>query len=356
MINYAGANVLVTGGLGFIGSNLSNRLVELGASVTVVDPILEGCGGNRFNVAPAAPSVEIIEADIGEPHQFRDALSRADVIFNLAGEISHIHSMQFPDRDLKVNTVSQLHFLLACRDLPRRPRIVYASTRQVYGAPKYLPVDESHPVQPVDFNGVHKFAATSYHLMLTRAGMLDAAVVRLTNVYGPRMALDVVCQGFLSTFLRRMVLKQTIEIFGDGNQLRDPMYVDDAVEIFLKLGLKRDLRARCFNAGGAEVHSIGSIARIASRIAGCPDPIFRPFPADRKPIDIGSYRTDSRRAQDELGWRPMVGLGPGLVRTLEYYRQNLTKYLNLDNPEPACRMPEHSGVLRQLQYVKVGSS
>ena len=267
-MSYSGLRTVVTGGLGFIGSNLAIRLAELGAEVTIIDPLLEGCGGNVYNIAPVAQKVHVIEADISDTHVFRHDLRKADVIFNLAGEISHIHSMQFPERDLQVNTIAQLRFVLACRQEAPSARIVYAGTRQVYGAPIYLPVDEEHPVNPIDFNGVHKYAATQYHLMLTHAGVLDAAVIRLTNVYGPRMALDVACQGFLSTFIRRMVLKQTIEVFGDGAQLRDPMYVDDAVDVFLALGLKRNLESRTFNAGGPEVHSLSSIAEIAARLAG----------------------------------------------------------------------------------------
>ena len=351
-MNYSGIKTIVTGGLGFIGSNLAIRLCELGADVTVIDPLLEGCGGNPYNIAPVAKQVRVIEADISDTKIFRHELRKADVIFNLAGEISHIHSMQFPERDLQVNTIAQLRFVLACQQEARSARVVYAGTRQVYGAPKYLPVDEEHPVNPIDFNGVHKYAATQYHLMLTHAGMLDAAVVRLTNVYGPRMALDVVCQGFLSTFIRRMVLKQTIEIFGDGTQTRDPLYVDDAVDVFLALGLKRDLEHRTFNAGGPEVHSLADIAKIASRLAGCGDPVMRPFPPDRKPIDIGSYRTDDTRARQQLGWVPRVGLEEGLTRTLEYYRNELPHYLAAGESDPACRMPEHSGSKRRLQYVQ----
>ena len=351
-MSYSGLKTVITGGLGFIGSNLAIRLVELGAEVTIIDCVLDGCGGNIYNIAPVERDVRVIEADIAETHLFADELRKADVIFNLAGEISHIHSMQFPERDLQVNTVAQLRFVLACRQEARSARIVYAGTRQVYGAPQYLPVDENHPVNPIDFNGVHKYAATQYHLMLTRAGLLDAAVVRLTNVYGPRMALDVVCQGFLSTFIRRMVLKQTIEIFGDGTQLRDPLYVADAVNVFLALGLARNLRWRTFNAGGPEVYSLASIAHTASRIAGCPEPVVRPFPADRKPIDIGSYYTDYRRAREELGWTPRVELAEGLDRTLRYYNAELPRYLPSGQTDPPCRMPEHGGPKRRLRYVQ----
>lgn len=352
-MRYSGLKTVVTGGLGFIGSNLAIRLVDLGAEVTIIDPLLEGCGANLWNIAPIRDSATLIEADISEAQRFSSELRRADVIFNLAGEISHIHSMQFPERDLQVNTVAQLRFVLACQQYAPSARIVYAGTRQVYGAPQYLPVDENHPVNPIDFNGVHKYAATQYHLMLTHAGLLDAAVVRLTNVYGPRMALDVACQGFLSTFIRRMVLKQTIEIFGDGTQLRDPMYVDDAVDVFLALGIEPGLQHRTYNAGGPEAVSIASIARTASSLAGCGEPVFRAFPADRKPIDIGSYSTNDRRARKELGWTPQIGLEEGLKKTLLYYQSALEHYLPPGHSDdPPCRMPEHDGTRRHLRYVQ----
>jgi UDP-glucose 4-epimerase len=354
MSNYRGANVIVTGGLGFIGSNLVIRLVNEGANVTVVDPLLAGCGGNMWNVAPVAGALRILDCDIAEAAHFRDDIKRAKVIFNLAGEISHIHSMQFPERDLQVNTLSQLRFLLECKQTHPGIRIVYAGTRQVYGTPKYLPVDEGHPIHPVDFNGVHKYAATMYHTMLSRTHDLDAVVIRMTNVFGPRMALDVTCQGFLSTFLRNILLKQQLEIFGDGRQLRDPMYVDDAVEAFLLAGLVRRPSARTYNVGGPAALSVAQIAATASRIGGCPDPVFKPFPPDRKPIDIGSYRTDSRRIHRDLGWSPAVDFEEGLRRTLDFYEAELSHYINPADPTATCRMPEHSGAPHRLAYVKVG--
>lgn len=234
---YRDLRVLITGGLGFIGSNLAIRLVELGARVTIVDPQVAGCGGNPYNIAPVRERVEVIPHDIGDAGQFAGAIREAKVIFNLAGEISHIHSMEFPERDLLINAVSQLRFLQACARHNPGVRVVYAGTRQVYGKPDYLPMDERHPLRPVDFNGVHKYAANMYHSMLSRMGLLDGIVLRLTNVYGPRMSLSIPCQGFLSTFLRLVLTGKGLVVFGDGKQLRDPMFVDDAVKAFLLAGL-----------------------------------------------------------------------------------------------------------------------
>lgn len=338
-MNFQGRRAIVTGGLGFIGSNLAIRLVEAGAEVIIIDPVIQGCGGNEFNVAPLAGRVDILPYSIGETARLRTALQSCDVIFNLAGEISHIHSMVLPERDLQLNTLDQLRFVQACAEHAPRRRIIYAGTRQVYGVPEYLPVDERHPVNPVDFNGVHKYAATQYHLMLSRTGQIDAAVLRLTNVYGPRMALDVPCQGFLSTYLRRALTGQTLEIYGDGRQLRDPVFVDDVVEAMLRVASEPVLKQRAYNVGGPEALPLGRIAALTAAAAGAPAPVFREFPAERKGIDIGSYYTDSTLMREHFGWRPEVQYEEGIARTLAYYREHLGRYLEPDNPNPACRLP-----------------
>jgi UDP-glucose 4-epimerase len=352
-MRYRGKRVLVTGGLGFIGSTLSIRLAEEGAEVTIVDSSVPGCGANLFNIAPVRGRVRLITADIAEPEVFREDIAGSDVIFNLAGEISHIHSMQFPERDLQINTVAQLRFLMECAHFAPGVRVVYASTRQIYGIPDYLPIDERHPIQPVDFNGVHKYAASMYHQMLSRSGQIDAVVLRLTNVYGPRMALDVPCQGFLSTFLRRLILGQAIEVYGDGRQLRDPMFVDDAVEAFLLSGVVDTVPSRSYNVGGPQALSVKEIADTAASAAGGCEVRHLPFPDEIKSIDIGSYTTDSTRIHEELGWRPQVRFEDGIATALEYYRHHLTKYLDPNHPEPACKMPEHSGALWRLMYAEV---
>ncbi len=351
-MDYRDRKVLVTGGLGFIGSNLAIRLVELGARVTIVDSSRPGCGANPYNIAPVADQVTLIPLDIAEAQQFREELRSCEVVFNLAGEVSHIHSMDVPERDLEINTVSQLRFLEVLRRQAPRVRIVYASTRQVYGIPRYLPVDESHPIEPVDFNGVHKWASTMYHLMLSRIGYLDAAILRLTNVYGPRMALNIPCQGFLSTFLRRMILNESLEIFGNGSQIRDPVYVDDVVEAFLAAGAAPTLPSRTHNVGGPEALSIACIAEKAARAAGGLRIVYRPFPKEQKEIDIGSYQSDCTRIERELGWKAQVRLEEGLARTLSFYKKNLAHYLDPVHPN-ACRMPEHAGKRRRLALVFV---
>ena len=324
---YNGVPVLVTGGLGFIGGNLVVRLAQAGALVTVVDPAIPGCGANPFNLEPVRDGIRLISQDIGDAAQFRDALAEARVVFNLAGEISHINSMQAPERDLRMNTLAQLRFLLELKSARRGVRVVYASTRQLYGIPDYLPVDERHPIRPIDFNGIHKAAGCMYHMMLSRTGDLDAVMLRLTNVYGPRMALNLPAQGFLGSFLRRALTGQPLEVFGDGQQMRDPVYVDDVVDAFLMAGERPALPSRTYNVGGPASLSLREIAATTARVAGGLELIHRPFPAAIKPIDIGSYETDSSLIARELGWRSHVTFAEGVERTLAYYRPVLGNYL-----------------------------
>jgi len=348
-LDYNKKTVLVTGGLGFIGSNLAIRLVELGARVIVVDSSRPGCGANPYNLAPVADRIELIARDIGEAEKFREVLAQCDVVFNLAGEVSHIHSMMAPERDLEINAAAQLRFLEVLRRERPGVRVVYAGTRQVYGVPRYLPVDENHPVEPVDYNGVHKYAASLYHLMLSRMGALDAVVLRLTNVYGPRMALQIPCQGVLSTFLRRALLGQDLEVYDGGEQLRDPVYADDVVDAFLRAGAATGLPARTYNVAGPEALSLRWIAEIIAEAAGV-QVVTQPFPAERKRIDIGSYVGDSQKIRRDLGWVPRVRFAEGIRASLAWYREHLSHYLEAGGP-PSCAMPEHQGRKRKLALV-----
>jgi len=352
-MSYRNTPVLITGGVGFIGSNLAIRLVELGARVTIVDPIIPGCGGNPHNIAPIRDQVEWIQRDIADGDDLASAIRQAKIVFNLAGEISHIHSMEFPERDLLINTVAQLRFLQACARYNPGVRVVYAGTRQVYGKPDYLPMNEAHPVRPVDFNGVHKYAANMYHAMLSRSGHIDAVVLRLTNVYGPRMAVNIPCQGFLSTFLRLVLTGNGLEVFGDGKQLRDPVFVDDAVQAFLLAGAASAFDERTYNVGGPQALSLHQIAEACAEAAGGLTVKLRSFPADRAVIDIGSFSTDTTAFWKRFGWKPGVTFAEGLQSTIAYYRSELPHYLDPANPQAFCVLPEHKGVQHRLRYAAV---
>lgn len=319
---YRNRRVLVTGGLGFIGSNLTLALVREGAEITVVDALVEGCGGNEANLGPARTGVRLCRSNIGDTRAMADVLPGNEVIFNLAGEVSHFRSVQDPERDLELNARAQLRFLEACRRWAPRARVVYTSTRQVYGRPRYLPVDEDHPAAPVDFNGVHKLAAEAYHRLQSSLYGLQTVCLRLTNVYGPRQALHLPSQGFIAVFLSRLLRGEDVCVYGEGTQLRDLLYVDDAVEALLRAGLAPlppgSVHATC-NVGGPRALPLAEIARTVagSRVRRVP------FPTDLLPIDIGSYSTDDRRFRAWTGWEPRVELPEGVARTLAYYRAHV---------------------------------
>lgn len=331
---YTGRHVLVTGGLGFIGSALAVRLVELQAKVTIVDSSVPGCGANPFNISQVEDRLDVIPADLSDPAHFTDAIQTSDVIFNIAGEISHSDSMRCPERDLRINTQAQLRFLLACRALRPGVRIVSAGTRQVYGRAPYLPVDEGLAPDPVDFNGIHKLAATHYHLMLSRMGDLDAIVLRLSNIYGPRMAVSLPHQGFLGNFLRLALEREALTVYGDGSALRDPLYIDDAIEAFLLAGSVVSPKSRLYNLGGREALSIGDIADVVTTAALSPPAIHMPFPAGQKAIDIGSYRSNCGRIRRDLGWTARTGFREGIERSLAYFREYRKHYLRSSESEP----------------------
>jgi UDP-glucose 4-epimerase len=325
-MNYAGKRVLVTGGLGFIGSNLAVRLVRGGAHVTVIDSAVRGCGANWHNLAPFLAQIDVINDDMGALFQHRAAIEGTEIVFNMAGEISHINSMRDPVRDLELNTTSQLRFLLALREICPGIRVVYASTRQVYGVPQFLPINEAHPINPIDFNGIHKHAAASYHRLLTAGGEIDASILRLTNIYGPRMALNIPEQGVLGHFFRRALLGEDIELFGDGKQVRDPVYVDDIVDAFLLAGNRKGLPATNMNVGGRDALSLEDMARVLIAEGGG-KLLYRPFPEGHKSIDIGSFSTDNSFIRETLGWEPKTPFATGARLTLEYYREHREHYL-----------------------------
>ncbi|HWP84778.1 MAG TPA: NAD-dependent epimerase/dehydratase family protein [Terriglobia bacterium] len=317
---YRDRRVLVTGGLGFIGSNLAIALSELGAAVTVVDAQVPGCGWRPENLDPVRDRVVYVHADMADARRIRPLLEGQRVIFNLAGEISHINSMTNPPRDLAINCEAQLRFLDLCRTVNPGATIVYASSRQVYGRPKYLPVDEAHPVHPVDYNGVHNHAAEHYHFLLRQQFQMRTLCLRLGNTYGPRLGIHQECRGFIDTFVRKALQGEQIVVFGDGRQLRGMTYVDDVVDAFLRAGQAGPAAAAVYNVDHPKAVSLWEIAETLSRVAGSPPPRLVAFPPERLVIDIGDYCPNPEKFCREFGWTPRVGLEEGLRRTIAFFR------------------------------------
>lgn len=320
------SRVLITGGLGFIGSNLARALVEAGADVLVVDNLFPEYGGNRFNLAGIEDRVRVSISDVRDERSLREMIRGQDFIFNLAGQTSHIDSMENPRTDLEINCAAQLSILEACRIDNPRVKLVFASTRQIYGRPQYLPVDELHPLNPVDVNGINKMAGEFYHRLYNNVHGLRACVLRLTNTIGPRMRVRDARQTFLGVWLRNLLEGKPIEVWG-GDQLRDFNYVDDVVEALLLAALDETGCGDVFNLGGAEVVSLKSLAETLVTANGGGSISLREFPASRKAIDIGDYYSDFSKFHRAVNWTPKVGLQDALKRTLDYYRVNLRHYI-----------------------------
>ena len=322
---YGNARVLITGGIGFVGSNLARRLVDCGATVTVVDSLVPEYGGNLRNLAGIEDSVRVNISDVRDEHSMAYLVRGHDYLFNLAGQTSHLDSMQDPFTDLEINGRSQLSILESCRKFNPDLRIVFASTRQVYGRPQYLPVDEKHPLTPVDVNGINKLAGEWYHLLYNDVYGIPTCALRLTNTYGPRMRVKDARQTFLGIWVRSVVEGKPFQVWG-GSQLRDFTFVDDAVDALLRAAGSDDACGKVFNVGGSPPASLRDVADLLVKVAGTGAYEVREFPPDRKQIDIGSYYSDDRLMRKTLGWSPRWSLEQGLEATVEYYRANLEYY------------------------------
>ena len=325
---YRGRRVMITGGLGFIGSNIARRLVELGADVLLMDSLIPDSGANFFNIDGFADKVRVNIADVRQESTMNHLVRDREVIFNLAGQVSHIDSMKDPHTDLEINCRSQLSILEACRKFNPAVKVVFAGTRQVYGKPDSLPVTENHLVRPVDVNGINKAAGENYHLLYNNVFHVRACSLRLTNVYGPRQLIKHNRQGFIGWFIRLALEGREIQIFGDGSQMRDFVYVDDAADAFLRAGASESCNGHVFNVGGLEPISHKDLAALLIDVAGAGTVRFVPWPAEKKAIDIGSFYADSSRFRSAVDWEPQVSLRSGFAKTLAYYRAHASAYLD----------------------------
>ena len=326
MKNYSGKEILITGGLGFIGSNLARSLVAQGANVTLVDSLIPQYGGNPFNIEDIRDKVSVNFCDVRDTHAITYLIQGKDYLFNLAGQTSHLDSMTDPHTDLDINAAAQLSILEVCRKENPDIKIVFASTRQLYGKPDYLPVDEKHPIRPVDVNGINKLAGEWYHLLYNNVYGIRSCALRLTNTYGPGMRVKDARQTFLGIWIRLLLEGKPIKIFGDGLQLRDFTYVDDCIEALLLAGASDKANGKVYNLGGSEVIGLKDLSKIMVNLGHGGSFELAPFPSERKAIDIGDYYSDFSLITKELGWVPKTDLKDGLKRTLNYYSTHFSHY------------------------------
>jgi nucleoside-diphosphate-sugar epimerase len=323
---FSGANVLITGGIGFIGSNLARRLVQLDAKVTLVDSLIPEYGGNLFNIEDIRGQVAVNITDVRDQYALTHLIKDQKFLFNLAGQTSHLDSMSDPTTDLEINAAAQLSILEVCKKHNRNIKVVFASTRQIYGRPEYLPVDEKHPARPVDVNGINKLAGEWYHLLYNDVYGIRACALRLTNTYGPAMRVKDARQTFLGVWLRNLIRGEPIQVYGDGSQTRDFNYVDDVVDALLTTAESPASEGQVFNLGADEVVRLADLAKKLTSIHGSGRIEIVPFPPERKAIDIGDYYSDFGKIRRTLGWSPKIGLDEGLSRTLAYYSKHGSRY------------------------------
>jgi UDP-glucose 4-epimerase len=318
---YRGRRVLVTGGIGFIGSNLAIRLAGLGADVLLVDSMLPAYGADLRNIEPVRDRVRVNFSDVRDSHSLRYLVRNEDLIFSLAGQVSHSDSMKDPLTDLEINCRSQLSLLECCRRGNPDVKIVFASTRQIYGRPRYLPVDEEHPLVPVDVNGINKLAGEMYYALYRAVHGIPTVSLRLTNTYGPRMDLRSDKKGFAGIFLRKALRGEKIQIYGSGEQRRDFNYVDDVVDALLLAGRDDSVVGQAFNLGHPRSYSLSEFVSVLKRFAEFEVEMV-PFPPEAQAIDIGDYYGDFGKFREATGWSPAVDLEAGLERTVEFYRRH----------------------------------
>ena len=323
---YRGLPVLVTGGLGFVGSTLAIRLVQLGAHVSVLDNLNPGQGGNHANLAPAANEVSVTVGDQADRTVLDELVRGQAVVFNLAGRVAHFDSIRDPFGDLHANAVAQLALLEACRERNPETKVVFAGTRSQYGRTLHLPVDEDHPQLPTDINGANKVAAERYHFVYRAAHGLRTCSLRLTNTYGPRQLMAHGRQGFMNWFMRLAMDGGEIRVYSPGDQLRDLVYVDDVVDAFLLAGLDPAADGEAFNLGSDAPVSVRRLAELVVTGVGRGSVRMVEYPPDQRPIEVGDYAADITKIRRTLGWCPTVSLEDGIARTVAYFEPRRELY------------------------------
>jgi len=322
---YKDKRILITGGLGFIGSTLAHYLVRFGSKVLIIDSLIPQYGGNWFNIKGIEDKVMVNISDVRDQYSMNYLVRDQDIIFNLAGSLSHVDSMSDPFTDLEINCTSQLSLLESCRRYNPRVKIVYAGTRNQYGRAEYLPVDEKHPMEPIDVNGINCIAGESYHLLYNNVYGIRTCSLRMTNTYGPRHQMKHPRQGVLNWFIRQIIDGEKIRLYGTGEQVRDINYVDDVVKALLLTGASNKVWGEVFNLGGMSV-SLRKFVETVIKVAGKGSYKLISFPANRGSIEIGDYIADWSKIKKTLGWEPRFSLEEGIKKTIEYYQKYKKHY------------------------------
>ncbi len=326
-IGISNKKILITGGLGFIGSNLACRLVKHGNTITVVDSLIPEYGGNLRNIYDIQDKITVSLSDVRDVAAINNLIKGHDYLFNLAGQTSHLDSMLDPITDLDINAKAQLSILEACRRNNPDIRIVFASTRQIYGKPKYLPVDEKHPRHPVDVNGINKIAGEQYHILYQEVNGIASSVLRLTNTYGPRMRIKDARQTFLGIWIRNLLEGKTIQVFGDGKQRRDYNYIEDVLDALLITATKEEAVGKVYNLGAPNPLSLEDTAKIMCLEIEGSDYQMIAFPEDRKVIDVGDFICDYSAFCNQFGWEPKVNFEEGIQRSINYFKKEIKHYI-----------------------------
>jgi UDP-glucose 4-epimerase len=319
-------DVLITGGLGFIGSNLAIELVRLGAKVTIVDNMLPRQGGNLFNINDIVDKVTVNISDVRNELSMNHLVKGKDCIFHLAGQVNHVDSMRNPLQDLDINCRGTLVLLESLRQFNRDTKIIFAGTRGEYGSSVKLPVDEDHPTNPKGIYAVTNLTAEKMVLVYDDIYKIKGACLRITNSYGPRHQMEHDEYGVFNWFIRKAMDDEEIPVFGDGRILRDFLYVDDLVECFLKVAMTDGAYGEVFNIGTGIPVSFYGLAQKIVEITGTGKSKFTEFTQERKEVEPGDYYADISKIKNITGWEPHISLDDGIGKTVEYYRKYKKEY------------------------------
>jgi UDP-glucose 4-epimerase len=323
--SFSGKKVLITGGAGFLGSHLANYLVSASAKVVIVDSLIPKYGGNQFNLREIKDKAQVNYSDVRDSHGLRYLIHGVDYLFNLAGQSSHLDSMHDPFTDLEINCYSQLSILEICREVNPNIKIIFASTRQIYGCPNYLPVDEKHPIVPVDVNGINKSSGEMYHQLYNKVYGIRTCCLRMTNTIGPHMRIKDARQTFVGIWVKNLIEGKPIEVWG-GDQIRDFTYVTDCVDAFLLAASHKECDGHFYNIGGCRIN-LRELAELMIKINGGGELVIKEFPEERKAIDIGDYYSNDEKFRATTKWSPKYNLERAITETLAFYKANLQHYL-----------------------------